>query len=135
MADAHRGRTLTVFAVLFATLALSNFLKPLPLTSDTGFVLFGQRLSGAANAIIGPLFGAYVLAYAVGIWRMRRYALAMGYVYVVYVVLNLVLFNLRNPPPPSPGYRIFGIVYSLVAVGVSGAAVYVLHKRKAELAA
>ena len=31
------------------------------------------------------------------------------------------------------GYYIFGIVYSIVAVGVSGGAVYVLRKRKADL--
>ncbi len=133
MAGLHRGRTLTIFAVLFAVLAVSNFLKPFQLSSQTGFVLFGRRLSGVPNALIGPLFGLYLLVYAAGIWRMRRYALAMGYAYAAYVILNLVLFNLRNPPPPSLGYHIFGIVYSLVAVGVSGGAVYVLRQRRAEL--
>ena len=133
MPESNRGTTLTVFAVLFTLLAVSNFLKPFQLTSDTGFVLFGRRLSGTPNALAGALFGIYLLAYAFGIWRMRRYALAMGYVYAGYVILNLILFNVRNPPPPSIAYHVFGIVYAIIAIGVSGGAAYSLTTRKAAL--
>ena len=125
---------LSVFAVLFAVLAVSNLLKPLRLGGDhTGFVFFGERLAGTANAIIGPLFGLYLLVYAAGIWRMRRYAVTMGTAYAAYVVLNLVLFNLRAARPPGMGYVLFGIAYAGVAVGVSTGAAYLLAQRRAQL--
>ena len=132
---AVRGRTLTVFAVVFGLLAVSNFLKPLQLGgSRTGFVFLGQRLSGTPNAIIGPLFGLYLLLYATGIWRMRRYALPMAWAYAAYVVVNLLLFNVRTPRPPGTGYLIFGLVYMVVAVAVSSGAAWALSKRKDALA-
>src|SRR5207244_8919169 len=83
-----------------------------------GFVLFGHRLSGTANAVVGPLFGLYLLVYAAGIWRMRRWALPMGTVYAAYVIANLTLFMLRDPEPMREG-ALFGAVYALVAIGVS----------------
>jgi len=132
---AVRDRTLTVFAVVFGLLAVSNFLKPLQLGgSRTGFVFLGQRLSGTPNAIIGPLFGLYLLLYAVGIWRMRRYALPMAWAYAAYVVVNLLLFNVRTPRPPGTGYLLFGLVYMVVAVAVSSGAAWALSKRKDALA-
>ena len=132
---AVRDRTLTVFAVVFGLLAVSNFLKPLQLGgSRTGFVFLGQRLSGTPNAIIGPLFGLYLLLYATGIWRMRRYALPMAWAYAAYVVVNLLLFNVRTPRPPGTGYLIFGLVYMVVAVAVSSGAAWALSKRKDALA-
>jgi hypothetical protein len=131
---ARRGPALTTFAILFAVLAASNFLKPLQLGGgQTGFVLFGRRLSGSANAVAGPLFGAFLLIYAMGIWRMQRFARGMAYAYALYVILNLVLFNLRNVSPPGAGYVVFGIVYAAVAIGVSSGAAYLLTKRSPEL--
>src|SRR6266850_1395140 len=134
MTATRRGTALTTFAVLFAILAVSNFMKPFRLGGDqTGFVFFGQRLAGTANAIAGPLFGAFLLAYAAGIWRMKRFALGMAYAYAGYVILNLILFNARTPQPPGAGYVLFGVVYAAVAIGVSSGAAYVLAKRKLEL--
>jgi hypothetical protein len=134
MPEERRGRALTTFAVLFAVLAISNFLKPFRFGGEqTGFVLFGQRLSGIANTVAGPLFGAFLLAYAAGIWRMKRFALGMAYAYAAYVVLNLILFTLRTPQPPGAGNVLFGIVYAAVAIGVSSGAAYLLAKRKPEL--
>jgi hypothetical protein len=133
MAENTRGRALTIFAALFMVLAISNFLKPLQIGEQTGFVLFGRRLSGTPNAIAGPLFGAYLLVYAIGILRMKRWALAMGWAYAAYVVLNLILFNVRNVQPPGVGHAIFGLVYVAVAIGVSGGAAYLLSQRRAEL--
>jgi hypothetical protein len=109
-------------------------MKPFRLGGEqTGFVLFGERLSGTANAVAGPVFGAFLLAYAAGIWRMKRFALEMAYAYAAYVILNLVLFNVRTPQPPGAGNLVFGIVYSAVAIGVSSGAAYLLAKRKPEL--
>jgi len=134
MASGRRGPALTTFAVLFGLLAVSNLLKPLQIGgARTGFVFFGQRLSGTPNAILGPLFGLYLLVYAVGIWRLRRFALPMAYGYAAYVIANLVAFTVRGEPEPGMGPFIFGIVYAAVAIGVSGGAALLLARRKADL--
>jgi len=136
MAATNRGRALSILAVLFGLLAISNLLKPFQFGGDeTGFVFFGHRLSGIVNTIIGPLFGLYLAIYAAGIWRLKRYALAMAYGYAAYVVINLLLFNLTHDRPPGAGYMVFGIVYSSIAVGVSAGAAYLLNQRKAALSA
>lgn len=135
MPQSNRDRIFVVFAGLFAVLAISNLLKPFRfLGEETGFVLFGQRLTGTANLIVGPLFGLYLLVYAYGVWQKKRFALPLGHAYATYVVLNILLFLGRNESPPGIGYLIFGIVYSVVAIGVSCGAAYVLTQRKAELA-
>lgn len=134
MAHTERGRTLSIFAVLFGLLAISNLLKPLQLEGDrTGFVLFGERLSGTANLIAGPLFGAYQAVQAAGIWGMRRFALPMSRLYAAYVVLNVLLFAVREPTPPGIGDKIFGLVYLLAAVGASASAAWLLARRKKDL--
>lgn len=133
MAVVNRGPALSTFAVLFALLAVSNLLKPVLADNQTGFVFFGQRLTGTANAIAGPLFGIYLLVYALGIWRMRRFAIPMGHAYALYVVLNLLLYTAKNPRPPGAGYMIFMAAYVLVAIGVSVGAAVLLTRRKAEL--
>ena len=74
----ERGAFLTIAAVLFGLLGVSNLLKPFQIGgAETGFVFFGQRLAGMANTIIGPLFGLTLLAYAIGIWGLRRWALPL----------------------------------------------------------
>jgi hypothetical protein len=134
MSQTERGRALTIFAILFGLIAISNLLKPFQIGGEqTGFVFFGRRLSGVANTIIGPLFGIFLAVYAYAIWTMRRFALPMGHAYATYVILNLVLFNLRNTLPDTAGYKLFGIVYSVIAIGVSLGAAVLLTQRKAEL--
>jgi hypothetical protein len=136
MPSPARGSALTTAAVLFGILAVSNLLKPFQLVGDdTGFVFFGQRLAGTANAIAGPLFGVVLLAYAAGIWGMRRYALPLGRAYAAYVVVNLLLFPFRTPPPPGAGvgWQLFGLVYAAVAIGISIGTCRVLARRQAEL--
>jgi hypothetical protein len=132
MARPDRGPLLTVSALLMGLLAISNFSKPFAAGPGVGFVFLGHRLSGTPNAIIGPLFGLYLLLYAIGIWRMRRYALPMGIGYTVYVVLNLILFTVRDPTTFGNGL-LFGLVYSVVAIGVSSGAAYLLAQRRAAL--
>ena len=131
----ERGAFLTTAAVLFALLGVSNLLKPLQIGGDrTGFVFFGERLSGTANTVVGPLFGIALLAYGVGIWRMRRWALPLGWAYAGYVLVNLFLFTVRNPEATDPQQRVFGLVYTAVALGVSWGAALVLRRRADELA-
>lgn len=131
MAQSTRGTWLTICAVLFGILALSNALKPLQLGGDqTGFVFLGQRLSGVANTIAGPLFALYLAVYAYGIWTMRRFALPMSHAYAAWVILNLVLWNLRTTQPTPV---LFGLVYVGIAIGVSLGAAIAITKRKTEL--
>ena len=56
MKETSRGPVLTTFAVLFAILAFSNFLKPFHLDPNAGFVFFGKKTHGIANAVLGPVF-------------------------------------------------------------------------------
>ncbi|PYP66060.1 MAG: hypothetical protein DMD36_18040 [Gemmatimonadetes bacterium] len=136
MNNPDRGSRLTVLALLFGLLAVSDLAKPLEASLGgglrPGFVLFGHRLSGTANAVVGPLFGLYLLVYAAGIWRMRRWALPIGVVYAIYVIVNLTLFTFRDPEPMHEGV-LFGVIYAVVAVGVSWGAVWLLSQRRAAL--
>ena len=131
-----RGLLVTVLALLFGLLAFPDLTKPLQASLGAGlrpgFVLFGHRLSGTGNAVVGPLFGLYLLVYAAGIWRMRRWALPVGTVYAVYVIVNLTLFMVRDPEPMREGV-LFGAIYAVVAIGVSWGAVWVLSQRRAAL--
>ena len=134
MAQAERGRALTIFAILFGILAISNFLKPFQFGGEqTGFVFLGSRQSGVANTVLGPLFGLFLAVYAYAIWNMRRFAIPLAHAYALYVILNLFLFSMRNTTPDTVGYKIFGAVYSAIAIGVSLGAAVLLTRRKAEL--
>lgn len=126
------GPALVTFAVLFAILAISNLLKPLRAGAQTGFVFFGTRTTGTANLILGPLFGAILLAYAAGILCMKRYALPLAYAYASYVVLNIAAFSIMHPPKNS-AQLVFGVVYTAVGVGISVAAAVALTRRRSEL--
>jgi hypothetical protein len=134
MANSRRSGALTILAILFAILAVSDILKPLHLEgATTGLVFFGKRLSGTPDAILGPILGIILLIYAAGIWRMRRYALYLGYAYAIYVTINLALFSVRNPPPASQGDMIFGLVYIVFALAFSWGTAILLSRHKGEL--
>ncbi len=134
MAESRRGGALTTLAILFAILAITDVLKPFHLEGPTtGLVFFGKRLSGTPDAILGPALGIILLIYAAGIWRMRRYALYLGYAYAIYVTINLALFSARNPPPPSQGEMIFGIVYIILALALSWGTAILLSRHKSDL--
>jgi len=70
MAEKSRGATLTILALLFVLLALSDFAKPFSHSAGVGFVFMGTRLTGTGNAIMGPLFGFLLMAYAYGVWTL-----------------------------------------------------------------
>ena len=135
IATSKRSGPLTVLAILFAILAVTDILKPFHLEGPTtGLVFFGKRLSGVPDAILGPVLGIFLLTYAAGIWRMRRYAIALGYAYAIYVTINLILFSARNPPPPSQREMIFGIAYIILALAFSWGTVVLLSRSKSDLA-
>jgi hypothetical protein len=126
-----RGITLTIFALLFVLLAISDFAKPLQHREGVGFVFLGTRLSGTGNAILGPLFGILLLVYAYGIWTMRRWALPVAYVFTGWVIVNMVLYTIRNHDTTPLAASVVSIV---VGVGVPLATAVILSRRSAELA-
>lgn len=115
-------KPLRILAVLFALLAVSNLAKPLGMNVEQGFVFFGRRLSGTPNLIAAWAFAAFLFAYAAALWRERTQALPMGIAYAAYVTANLFLFQLRMPAVGTNAV-VFGIVYSVVALGLSWGAV------------
>ena len=134
MGESKRGALVTTLAILFAILAITDILKPLHLEGPTtGLVFFGTRQSGIANAILGPLMGIILLAYAAGMWRMRRYAIIIGWLYAAYVILNLALYLKLNPPAKTQGEMIFGIVYMVLAIAMTVGTASVLTSRRERL--
>ncbi len=131
-----RHGVMTTLAVLFGLLALSNFSKPFTQAMDpggnAGFVLFGQRLQGTANAIMGPVFGLVLAAYAYGIWTRKRWVVPLAAAYAVYVILNLLLFAADPPPGPQSPFA-FLLAYALVAIGVSAGSALYLHRNRDRL--
>ena len=126
MAEKSRGTTLTIFAILFTLIAISNFLKPFHLFPNDGFVLMGTKLTGTANAIMGPLFGFLLLIYAYGIWAMRRYALPEAYICAGSVIVNMVLFSMKSR-------NALAIVSIVAGIGIPLATAIVLSRRSTDL--
>jgi hypothetical protein len=128
----RRDGMLTGLAVAMGLMAVSNFWKPvaqhLSPQSSVGFVFLGTRLHGAANLLVGPLFGALLATYAYGVWTMRRWVVPIACGYAAYVVVNLALFLMLDSQAPSP---LLMLPYIVVAIGVSsGGAYYLLRNRK-----
>jgi hypothetical protein len=130
-----RGLPLTIFAICFWLLAISDLQKPWGELHDphAGFVFFGTKLTGTADLIIAPLFAAFLAIYAIGIWRMKRYAMAMGHAYATYVFLNLMLFVMKHHDPKDRGGLPFMLVYATIALGVSIGSAIILTLRRTEL--
>jgi len=122
---------LTIFAVLFVLLAISNFSKPFSHDPGIGFVCLGVRQSGSANAILGTLFGIGLLIFAYGIWTMRHYALPVAYIFLGWVCINTILFRIKNPTAQSS--IAFTIFAALLGIGVPLATAIILSRRRAEL--
>jgi hypothetical protein len=121
---------LSTFAVLLALLAVSNFTKAFQNLSDPtkGLVVFGVRFETVLpNAILGPVFGVILAAYAYGIWKMKAWVLPLGIAYAFYVPVNLVVFwflHGTGSHPPVIGL----LVYLAVAfTGSIGVAIYLAY--------
>jgi len=128
----ERGRALTVLAVVLVLLAVSDALKPLRLEgADTGFVLLGRRLEGAASGRAGLVAAAVLVALAVGIWRLRPWAVPLAALYAAHVTANVLLFPWRTPLPPDAGvgYWTFGVVYTVLALGGAWTVAALLARR------
>jgi len=128
--ETRRGSVLTIFAVLFTVLALSDISKPLS-GGRAGLVFFGTKTTGLANAILAPTFGIFLLIYALGIWLKRRWAVPMAWAYAAYVPINLTLFTIKSPEKwQSP---LFGLIYVAIALGVSLVSAILVTRRSRRL--
>jgi hypothetical protein len=129
-AQRPRGAFLTVMAILFVILAISDFTKALQFISrGGGLVVLGHKLQGVAiNAVAGPLFGIFLLTYAAGLWRMRAWVLPMAMAYAFYVPVNLVMFWYLHTDPRPP--VTFIAVYLFISlVGSVGTGLYLAYHR------
>lgn len=128
-----RGAFLTVVAILFAVLALSNTTKALQYQLDPshlGIVIFGVRFESVlANVLLGPLLGAVLAAYAYGLWTLKPWVAPLSIAYAFYVPLNLVLFWYRHREPEIP--PLLGLLgYLAIAfTGSIGTALYLAYHR------
>ncbi len=129
--EPKRGWFLTVAAVLFLLLAISNFLKPVMADANTGFVFFGRRLSGMPNDVLGPAFGILLLVYVIAIWRMRSLALPLAWLYAGYVVANTILFSLHTADKPhSIAFMVVTLIFGL---GIPIGSAIVLTTKRVQL--
>ena len=132
-----RDRLLTVLAILMGLLALSNSTKPISQAfspeSSVGFVFFGHRLHGLANAVVGPLFGILLASYAYGVWTMQRWVVPLAFGYATYVLVNLVLFTLTDPSIGRDTTLAEFAGYAVVAIAVSGGGALYLHRNRDRL--
>jgi hypothetical protein len=120
---------------------LKSLSKPLPSgykvaglqMPPSGIVVLGVRHSGAGAGIWALPVAVVLFFYAVGIWRMKRYALTLAWLYAVYAILNVTLFTIRNPAPPTPGATIFAIVYLVGAITLTLGTAIVLTRRRESL--
>jgi hypothetical protein len=129
--SSRRGIFLTVIAVLFVILAASDFTKVFQHSRDEslGLVILGHRfVRNSANLVLGPMFGAFLLVYAHGIWHMRRWVIPISVFYAFYVPVNEVLFwSLHQLQPPRLRFILFYLFVSLT--GSIGTALYLAFHR------
>ena len=131
--ERKRGVFLTVMAVPFAILAVSNFTKAVQHMRDPshlGIVIFGVRFETvASNVMLGPLMGVVLAAYSYGLWKLKAWVAPLSIAYAFYVPVNLVLFWYRQTGPDIPplGFLLMYLAVSLT--GSIGTALYVAYHR------
>ncbi len=131
--QSERGAFLTVMAVLFGILAVSNATKALQHLHDPktlGIVVFGVRYESTfANLVLGPLMGAVLAAYAYGLWTLKPWVAPLSVVYAFYVPMNLVLFWYFQTGPDIPPLRFIVTYLAIAFTGSIGTALYVAYHR------
>ena len=129
--SSRRGAFLTVIAILFVVLAASDFTKVFQHSRDPGLglVILGHRfVRSGFNLVLGPIFGAFLLLYAYGIWTMKRWIVPISIFYAFYVPVNEVLFwSLHQLQPPRIRFILFYLFVSLT--GSIGTALYVAYHK------
>jgi len=141
MPEVKRSWILTLFAILLVLLAIEDLIKPLlsPGTATVSgvrvrgtIVFFGMR-PGGTLMYMGWLVAAFLLALAIGVWRMRRYASLMADCYAVYVLLNVEIFTAIHPLPKTHAELMFALVYDIIAVVGAWTLAILLHRERARL--
>ncbi|MGO9603381.1 MAG: hypothetical protein ACLQAT_08275 [Candidatus Binataceae bacterium] len=142
-----RGVLLTILAVLFALGGIQDALKPFHLVrsatsicvcfstvggSTTALVFLGTRLSGIANLVMSIVLAIFLISYAVGVWRMRKYALTLSLFYGVYVIINIVVFSFKYAGQDN-GPVLFLIIFTVLAIAIPWTSAIILWRRRAEL--
>jgi hypothetical protein len=120
---------LRALAVLFGLLAVSNALKPLALSGESGFVFLGRRLAETPNAIAGAAFAVFLAVYAAALWRRKDAAFPMGVAYAGYVTANLYLFSMRGPLAGGE-LRWFDVGYVVFALAGAWGAVALMARER-----
>lgn len=122
-----RGSFLTVMAVLFAVLALSDLTKVLQhhRSPNFGLVVFGVRQTSVApNVALGALFAMLLASYAYGLWRMRKWVVPLSFIYAFYVPSNEILFwflRFKGAMPNGAGTESLGFRVAYIAISLGGA--------------
>ena len=63
---------------------------------------------------------------------MRRFALPVAYIYTAWVVVNMVLFSMKNHTEPRPSL-LFTIAATAIGIGVPLATAIILSRRQNDL--
>ncbi len=130
-ATRSRDWFLTIIAILVAILAISDFTKTFQHAHDPtlGFVFLGHRIGKPGyNILAGGLFGIFLLAYAYGLFTMKRWVLPMAAVYAYYVPTNMVMFwSLHVNRPTSARFILIYLAFALT--GSVGTAIYLAYHR------
>jgi len=130
-ASDRRGIFLTVMAILFVVLAISDFTKVFQHHNnpEMGLVILGHKFRGTfANLTLGSLFGLFLLSYAYGLWNLKRWVTTISVFYAFYVPANMVLFwSLHKLDPPTVRFIVFSLFVSLT--GSIGTALYLAFHR------
>jgi len=128
MARDQRDRFLSVMAVLYGLLTISNFTKAFQYLSHPergGIVIFGVRFEGVLlNLIFGPLMGLVVGAYAYGLWKRAAWVRNLATVYAFYVPTNLVIFWYRHQVTETPPLTFLLVYLAIAFTGSIGTALY-----------
>ena len=130
----RRSDALIARPALVRSLAWANVALGAALGIYTGVLLNTMVARPLWNsAILGPLFGVYLLIYVVGIWRQKRWAVPMAWAYAAYVLINMALFSMKTPQN-SWNSPVSAVVYVAIAIGVSWGAAILLTRHRAQLA-
>jgi len=82
--------------------------------------------------VMSVVLAIFLASYAVGIWRMNKYALTLGFIYAVYVVFNIVIFSIKYAGQDT-GSAAFLVGFVISAIAIPWASVILLWRRRDEL--
>lgn len=122
---------LTVMAILFAALAISNATKIFQASEANpvgGFVFFGVRFRDPVAILALALpFAGLLLTYARGLWVRKKWVAWIAVPYAFYVPANLTLFWFFQPADKLPPVAFIAGYLFLALGGSIGTALYLMR--------